>query len=132
MTIEIIAFVFAGFPKLGYPEIEPVTIDDINVVLDEKPGGYKAHFSNIRAVGVVGLEVTKVEAMFKDDSAMFQLSVKLPTVKVKAKYESSGKLLMMESSSSGDYYGNYGKLYMNSLSTTAPGAPRGALICNDC
>lgn len=49
-----------GIPELGYPEVEPILIDEINLALGAGPDGYRATFRNIEAFGVSNLTVTGV------------------------------------------------------------------------
>lgn len=47
-----------------FPQIEPVVIDEIGIVLGSGPDGYRALFRNIQAYGVSNITVTNVRYVF--------------------------------------------------------------------
>ncbi|XP_031635609.1 uncharacterized protein LOC116348681 [Contarinia nasturtii] len=50
----------AGIPELGFEDIEPVNVDEINIQLGGGEDGYRATFTNIEAYGVSNLTFTNV------------------------------------------------------------------------
>lgn len=45
------------------------------------------------------------------ETNQYQLTFDIPKIKVKAKYRSSGVLLLIRASGHGDYWGEYGQLF---------------------
>lgn len=98
-----------GIPELGVTDPEPVQIDEIGIALGTGPDGYRASFHDIEAFGVSNLTVTNVRTNL--DTYQFQLTFYVPRITVKAKYKSSGVLILVKASGAGDYWGEYGKLH---------------------
>ncbi|CAG2068208.1 unnamed protein product, partial [Timema podura] len=94
-----------GIPELGYPEVEPIVIDEISIALGSGPDGYRATFMDIEAYGVSNLTVVGVRSDL--NSYQFQLSFYIPKISARAHYQSSGVLLVMQASGGGDYWGEY-------------------------
>ncbi|XP_067013762.2 protein takeout [Anabrus simplex] len=94
-----------GIPELGYPEVEPILIDEIPIALGDGPDAYRAYISKIEAFGVSNLTVVGVRSDL--DTHQFQLSFFVPKISVRAKYRSSGVLIMVRASGGGDYWGEY-------------------------
>lgn len=44
------------------------------------------------------------------DTLQFQMTFEIPKIKVKANYESSGVLILVQASGSGNYWGEYGEI----------------------
>lgn len=59
--ITVLAMNSFPFPL---PQIEPVVIDEIGIVLGSGPDGYRALFRNIQAYGVSNITVTNVRYVF--------------------------------------------------------------------
>nr|CAD7456210.1 unnamed protein product [Timema tahoe] len=85
-----------GIPELGYPEVEPIVIDEISIALGSGPDGYRATFMDIEAYGVSNLTVVGVRSDL--NSYQFQLSFYIPKISARAHYQSSGVLLVMQAS----------------------------------
>ncbi|XKL60767.1 hypothetical protein PGB90_007824 [Kerria lacca] len=96
-----------GIPELGIGDVEPVLIDEINLALGSGPNGYRATFRDIEAYGVSNLTINSVRSDL--NTLQFQLSFTVPKISVRAKYRSSGVLIMVQASGGGDYWGEYGK-----------------------
>ncbi|KAJ8673662.1 hypothetical protein QAD02_004924 [Eretmocerus hayati] len=96
-----------GLPQLGYPEVEPIILDELHISLGGGPNGYKAQFTNIEARGVSAVQVSAVRARLSDDEVQLQLALSIPKIKAAAKYRSSGTLILVQASGAGDYWGEY-------------------------
>ncbi|XP_049799292.1 protein takeout [Schistocerca nitens] len=94
-----------GIPELGITEVEPIEIDEISIALGSGPDGYRASFRDIEAYGVSNLTVIGVRSDV--DSLQFQLSFVVPRISARARYRSSGVLIMVQASGGGDYWGEY-------------------------
>ncbi|XP_015174517.1 PREDICTED: protein takeout [Polistes dominula] len=96
-----------GLPQLGYPEVEPIILDELHIALGDGPNGYKAQFMDIHAKGVSSLKVTNLRARLSDDEVQLQLVLSIPKIRANAKYRSTGTLILVQASGAGDYWGNY-------------------------
>ncbi|KAK2576595.1 hypothetical protein KPH14_005265 [Odynerus spinipes] len=96
-----------GLPQLGYPEVEPIILDEVHITLGAGPDGYKAQFKDVNAKGVSALRVTGLRARLSDDEVQLQLILSIPRIRAAAKYRSSGTLILVQASGAGDYWGEY-------------------------
>lgn len=88
--------------------MEPIILDELHIALGNGPDGYKAEFRNITARGVSSLRITGFRARVSDDEVQMQLALSIPKIRATAKYRSSGTLILVKASGSGDYWGEYG------------------------
>ncbi|XP_012537967.1 protein takeout [Monomorium pharaonis] len=96
-----------GLPQLGYPEVEPIILDELHIALGGGPNGYRAQFKNITARGVSSLRITGLRTRITDDEVQLQLAFSVPRIRAAAKYRSSGTLILVQASGAGDYWGEY-------------------------
>ncbi|XP_014290978.1 circadian clock-controlled protein daywake [Halyomorpha halys] len=94
-----------GIPELGMTEVEPIVLDEINLALGSGPDGYRATFRDIKAYGISNLTITGVRSDL--NSLQLQFSFYIPKIAVRAKYRSSGVLIMVQATGGGDYWGQY-------------------------
>jgi len=131
----------AGLPQLGYPEVEPIILDELHIALGGGPDGYRAQFKDITAKGVSALRITGLRARLNDDEVQLQLAFSIPKIRAAARYRSSGTLILVQASGAGDYWGEYGKsvndssviytLLMCRCQRTANHSDRFAVIANN-
>ncbi|XP_058803115.1 protein takeout [Phymastichus coffea] len=96
-----------GLPQLGYPEVEPIILDELHITLGGGPNGYKAQFKDITARGVSAVRVTQLRSRISDDEVQLQLTLGIPKIRAAAQYRSSGTLILVQASGAGDYWGEY-------------------------
>lgn len=49
------------------------------------------------------------------ETLQFQMTLEIPRIKVRAQYESSGVLILVQASGSGEYWGEYGEFPVDRL-----------------
>lgn len=81
-----------------------------SIALGNGPDGYRATFNNIAAYGVSNLTVSNVRSDI--ETLQFQLTFEIPRIRTRAKYRSTGVLILIETSGSGDYWGDYGVYFL--------------------
>ncbi|GBP66848.1 Circadian clock-controlled protein [Eumeta japonica] len=94
-----------GAPEFGIEEGEPIIIDELSIALGGGPDGYRATFKDIHATGASNMTITNVRSDL--DSHQFQLTMWGPHISTRARYRSSGVLLLVRASGGGDYWGEY-------------------------
>ncbi|XP_066247746.1 circadian clock-controlled protein daywake [Euwallacea similis] len=94
-----------GIPELGLEDPEPVVIDQIQLAIGSGPDGYRAIFRDIEAYGVSNCTVTAVRSDIETNQ--FQFTIYIPKITARAKYESSGILILVRASGGGNYWGEY-------------------------
>ncbi|KOB52251.1 Juvenile hormone binding protein, partial [Operophtera brumata] len=73
---------------------EPIVIDELSIALGGGPDGYRATFKDIHAMGASNMTITN-------------LTLFGPHISARARYRSSGVLLLVRASGGGDYWGEY-------------------------
>ncbi|KAL6428582.1 hypothetical protein ACFW04_007898 [Cataglyphis niger] len=96
-----------GLPQLGYPEVEPIILDELHISLGGGPDGYRGQFKNITARGVSTLRINGLRTRLSDDEVQLQLALSIPKIRAAARYRSSGTLILVQASGAGDYWGEY-------------------------
>nr|XP_023025369.1 uncharacterized protein LOC111513398 [Leptinotarsa decemlineata] len=116
-TNFLIANIRRGIPELDIYDPEPIIIDEIQLALGSGPDGYRATFRNIEAYGVSNISVVGVRSDI--ETGQYQLTMYIPKINVRAKYESSGVLILIQATGGGNYWGEYEaalNLFINSNS----------------
>ncbi|XP_043274339.1 protein takeout [Venturia canescens] len=96
-----------GLPQLGYPEVEPIILDEVQISLGGGANGYRAQFKDVGAKGVSNLNITGLRTRITDDEVQLQLALSIPKIYAAAKYRSSGVLMLVQAGGAGDYWGEY-------------------------
>ncbi|CAH1110148.1 unnamed protein product [Psylliodes chrysocephalus] len=104
-TNFLIANIRRGIPDLDIYDPEPILIDHIQLALGTGPDGYRATFRDIEAYGVSNITVTGVRSDI--NTHQYQFTMYIPKITAKARYESSGVLILVQASGGGNYWGEY-------------------------
>ncbi|KAJ0181373.1 hypothetical protein K1T71_003458 [Dendrolimus kikuchii] len=102
---SLIEYMKGGAPELGIEESEPIVIDELSIALGGGPDGYRATFKDIHATGASNMTITNVRSDL--ETHQFQLTLFGPHISARARYRSSGVLLLVRASGGGDYWGEY-------------------------
>ncbi|KAG8235712.1 hypothetical protein J437_LFUL015816 [Ladona fulva] len=94
-----------GIPELDLADAEPILIDEVSISLGSGPDAYRASFKDIEARGVSNMTVVRMRSNV--DAIEFQMAIKIPKIRAKANYRSSGVLIVVKASGGGDYWGVY-------------------------
>ncbi|XP_068629037.1 protein takeout [Battus philenor] len=101
----LVEYLKGGAPELGIEESDSIVIDELSIALGNGPDGYRATFKDIHASGVNNMTITNVRSDL--DTHQFQLTLFGPHISTRARYRSSGVLLLVRASGGGDYWGEY-------------------------
>ncbi|KAF5283930.1 hypothetical protein FQR65_LT13691 [Abscondita terminalis] len=101
----LVAYMNRGIPELRLSEPEPLIIDEIGIALGNGPNGYRATFRDIHAYGVSNMTITAVRSDL--DTHQFQFTIFIPHISARAKYVSTGVLILVQATGGGDYWGEY-------------------------
>ncbi|KAJ2943921.1 hypothetical protein O0L34_g8241 [Tuta absoluta] len=102
---SLVDYLKGGAPEFGIEESEPIIIDELSIALGGGPDGYRATFKDIHATGVSNMTITNVRSDL--ETHQFQLTLFGPHISARARYRSSGVLLLVRASGGGDYWGEY-------------------------
>ncbi|XP_045505827.1 protein takeout [Colias croceus] len=102
---NLLDYLKSGAPDFGLEESDEIVIDELSIALGGGPDGYRATFKDIHATGVNNMTITNVRSDL--ETHQFQLTMFGPHISAKARYRSSGVLLLVRASGGGDYWGEY-------------------------
>lgn len=102
---SLLEYLKGGAPEFGIEESEPILIDELSIALGGGPDGYRATFKDIHAMGASNMTITNVRSDL--ETHQFQLTLFGPHISARARYRSSGVLLLVRASGGGDYWGEY-------------------------
>ncbi|RVE46851.1 hypothetical protein evm_008496 [Chilo suppressalis] len=102
---NLLEYLKGGAPEFDIEESEPIVIDELSIALGGGPDGYRATFKDIQATGASNMTITNVRSDL--ESHQFQLTMFGPHISARARYRSSGVLLLVRASGGGDYWGEY-------------------------
>ncbi|XP_059049527.1 protein takeout [Achroia grisella] len=102
---NLMEYLKGGAPELGIEESEPIVIDELSIALGSGPDGYRATFKDIHATGASNMTITNVRSDL--ETHQFQMTLFGPHISARARYRSSGVLLLVRASGGGDYWGEY-------------------------
>ncbi|XP_028174784.1 protein takeout isoform X3 [Ostrinia furnacalis] len=102
---SLLEYLKGGAPEFDIEESEPIVIDELSIALGGGPDGYRATFKDIHATGASNMTITNVRSDL--ETHQFQLTLFGPHISARARYRSSGVLLLVRASGGGDYWGEY-------------------------
>ncbi|CAK1600166.1 unnamed protein product [Parnassius mnemosyne] len=102
---SLLDYLKGGAPELGIEETNDIVIDELSIALGSGPDGYRATFKDIHASGANNMTITNVRSDL--DTYQFQLTLFGPHISARARYRSSGVLLLVRASGGGEYWGEY-------------------------
>ncbi|XP_026764204.2 protein takeout [Galleria mellonella] len=102
---SLMEYMKGGAPELDIEESEPIVIDELSIALGNGPDGYRATFKDIHATGATNMTITNVRSDL--ETHQFQMTLFGPHISARARYRSSGVLLLVRASGGGDYWGEY-------------------------
>lgn len=91
------------------PPVEPFIMDSLSLQLTGGPQGYRVSLKNMEIFGASNYTVKTIK--LSKNNEPFEASVTMPRLIIRAKYTSSGVLLIIPASGSGDFDATLGKLF---------------------
>lgn len=92
-----------GIPEIEMPSVEPFVMDSLSLQLTDGPQGYRVTLKHMEVFGASNFTVKKLK--LSENNQPFEARITLPKLDIKAKYTSSGVLLIIPASGSGDFSG---------------------------
>lgn len=86
--------------------MEPFIVDHLQLQLTGGSEGYRVHLKHVEIYGASNFSVQRLK--LAEDDQPFELSVYIPKLTIKAKYSSSGVLIIIPASGGGDFAAIFG------------------------
>lgn len=90
-----------GIPDIEMESMEPFIVDHLQLQLTGGSEGYRVHLKHVEIYGASNFSVQRLK--LAEDDQPFELSVYIPKLTIKAKYSSSGVLIIIPASGGGDF-----------------------------
>lgn len=83
------------------PSVEPFIMDHLQLQLTGGPQGYRVHLKNMEIYGASNFTVENLK--LSENDKPFEARITIPKLNIKAKYSSTGVLIIIPASGSGDF-----------------------------
>lgn len=83
------------------PSVEPFVMDHLQLQLTGGPQGYRIHLRNMEVFGASNFTVEELK--LSEGGKPFQASIAIPRLNIRAKYQSTGVLIIIPASGNGDF-----------------------------
>lgn len=94
-----------GIPEVELPAVEPFLMDELSLSITGGPNGYKVTLQDVDVFGASNFSVSKLK--LSENGKPFEAKIKLPELRIAAKYKSSGVLLIIPASGNGTFNGRF-------------------------
>lgn len=83
------------------PSVEPFVMDHLQLQLTGGPQGYRIHLKNMEILGASNFTVEDLK--LSENGKPFEASISIPRLNIRAKYQSTGVLIIIPASGNGDF-----------------------------
>lgn len=83
------------------PSVEPFIMDHLQLQLTGGPQGYRIHLRNMEVFGASNFTVEDLK--LSEDGKPFEATIAIPKLTIRAKYQSTGVLIIIPASGNGDF-----------------------------
>lgn len=90
------------------PTIEPFILQELSLQLTGGPQGYRINLKNMEVFGASNFTVKSIKLM--DGDKPFEARLTIPKLSIKAKYSSSGVLIIIPAGGAGEFSATFGNL----------------------
>uniref|UniRef100_A0A182NS83 Uncharacterized protein n=1 Tax=Anopheles dirus TaxID=7168 RepID=A0A182NS83_9DIPT len=94
-------YLSSGIPEIKLPSVEPFVMDQLSLQLTGGPQGYRINLKNMEVFGASNFTVRSIKLV--DGNKPFEARLTIPRLTIHAKYTSSGVLIIIPASGSGDF-----------------------------
>ncbi|CAO1422386.1 unnamed protein product [Diamesa tonsa] len=91
----------AGIPEIEMPSVEPFVIDLLTLQLTGGTNGYRINLRDLETFGASNFTVKRIK--LEEGTKPFEAVITMPRLVIKAKYTSSGVLIIIPASGGGDF-----------------------------
>ncbi|XP_031629960.1 uncharacterized protein LOC116345055 [Contarinia nasturtii] len=90
-----------GIPEIEMPSVEPFIMDSLSLQLTGGHDGYRINLKNMEIFGASNFTVKSIK--LSENNRPFEARIAIPRLSIRAKYASSGVLLIIPASGAGDF-----------------------------
>lgn len=97
-----------GIKEIELPSVEPFHMDELSLSLTGGPNGYKISLKDMLIYGASNFSVSKLK--LSENGKPFEAKINLQSLRINARYESSGVLIILPASGNGTFLGQFDDL----------------------
>lgn len=94
-----------GIEEIDLPSVEPFQMDELTLSLTTGPNGYKVSLKNLDIFGASNYTVEQIK--LSENNKPFEAIIKIPELRIGARYTSTGILIILPASGNGTFHANF-------------------------
>ncbi|XP_060518411.1 uncharacterized protein LOC132697136 [Cylas formicarius] len=101
-------YLAAGITEVELPSVEPFLMDELTLSLTGGPNGYRISLKEMNIFGASNFTMSRLK--LSENDRPFETTIKIPSLKINARYQSSGVLIILPASGNGTFVGQFDDL----------------------
>ncbi|KAH1013685.1 protein takeout isoform X2 [Dendroctonus ponderosae] len=97
-----------GIKEIELPSVEPFLMDELSLSLTGGPNGYTISLKEMMIYGASNFSMSKLK--LSENGKPFEAQINIPSLKINARYQSSGVLIILPASGNGTFFGQFDDL----------------------
>ncbi|XP_049771549.1 circadian clock-controlled protein daywake [Schistocerca cancellata] len=97
-----------GIPEIEMPSVEPFRMDELSLSLTTGPNGYRVTLRDVDIYGASNFSVDRLR--LGKNGAPFESRIRIPQLRINARYTSSGVLIILPASGNGTFQSTLGDI----------------------
>ncbi|CAG9768277.1 unnamed protein product [Ceutorhynchus assimilis] len=97
-----------GIKEIELPSVEPFLMDELSLSLTGGPNGYKISLKEMNIYGASNFSMSRLK--LSENGKPFEAKINIPSLKINARYQSSGVLIILPASGNGTFLGQFDDL----------------------
>ena len=93
------------------PSVEPFIMDHLQLQLTGGPQGYRVHLKNMEIFGASNFTLETLK--LSENGKPFEARISIPRLNIRAKYQSTGVLIIIPASGNGDFLSTFDGVVAN-------------------
>ncbi|KAL1490586.1 hypothetical protein ABEB36_013255 [Hypothenemus hampei] len=101
-------YLASGIKEIELPTVEPFLMDELSLSLTGGPNGYTISLKEMMIYGASNFSMSKLK--LSENGKPFEAQINIPSLKINARYQSSGVLIILPASGNGTFLGQFDDL----------------------
>ncbi|KAF7282504.1 hypothetical protein GWI33_002607 [Rhynchophorus ferrugineus] len=101
-------YVATGIKEIELPSVEPFLMDELSLSLTGGENGYKISLKDMKIYGASNFSMSRLK--LSENGKPFEAKINIPSLKINARYQSSGVLIILPASGNGTFLGQFDDL----------------------
>ncbi|XP_030766672.1 uncharacterized protein LOC115890546 [Sitophilus oryzae] len=101
-------YLATGIKEVELPSVEPFLMDELSLSLTGGPNGYKISLKDMNIYGASNFTMSMLK--LSENGRPFEAKINIPSLRINARYQSSGILIILPASGNGTFLGQFDNL----------------------